>query len=64
VLAIHFDWESQARALVQGVRVGAADKAQVLLFDSNFRVIAASDGQGLLTERVPLSLEGRHRLLP
>jgi hypothetical protein len=59
VLAIHFDWESQARAIVQGVRVGAADKARVLLVDSNFRVIAASDGQGLLTERIPLSLEGR-----
>jgi hypothetical protein len=59
ILAIHFNWESQARAIVQGVRVGAADKARVLLLDSNFRVIAASDGQGLLTERVPLSLEGR-----
>lgn len=59
VLAIHFDWETQARAIVQGVRVGAADKARVLLVDSNFRVIAASDGKGLLSERVPLSLEGR-----
>ena len=59
VLAIHFDWEPQARAIVQGVRVGAADKTRVLLVDSNFRVIAASDGQGLLTERIPLSLEGR-----
>ena len=59
VLAIHFDWRPQARAIVQGVRVSAADKARVLLVDSNFRVIAASDGEGLLTERVPLSLEGR-----
>jgi hypothetical protein len=59
VLAIHFDWESQARAIVQGVRVDAADKARVLLVDSNFRVIAASDGRGLLAERVQLSLEGR-----
>jgi len=59
VLAIHFDWEPQARAIVQGVRVGTADKARVLLVDSNFRVIAASDGQGLLSERVTLSLEGR-----
>jgi hypothetical protein len=59
VLVIHFDWESQARAIVQGVRVDAADKARVLLVDSNFRVIAASDGQGLLTEQVDLSLEGR-----
>jgi hypothetical protein len=59
VLAIHFDWETQARAIVQGVRVGAADKARVLLVDSHFRVIAASDGQGLLSERVSLALEGR-----
>src|SRR5207247_11474348 len=59
VLAVHFDWEPQARAIVQGVRVGAADKARVLLVDSNFRVIAASDGHGLLTERVSLPLEGR-----
>ena len=59
VLAIHFDWEPQARAIVQGVRVGAADKARVLLVDSNFRVIAASDGQGILIERVSLALEGQ-----
>jgi hypothetical protein len=59
VLAIHFDWEPQARAIVQGVRVSAADKARVLLVDSNLRVIAASDGQGLLSERVPLSLQGQ-----
>jgi hypothetical protein len=59
VLAIHFDWESQARAIVQGVRVGDADRARVLLVDSNFRVIAASDGQGLLSERVPLALDNR-----
>ena len=59
VLAIHFDWEPQARAIVQGVRVGAADKARVLLVDSNARVIAASDGQGLLNERLSLKLDGR-----
>jgi hypothetical protein len=57
VLAIHFDWEPQARAIVKGVRVDAAER--VLLVDSNFRVIAASDGKGLLSERVPLLLEGR-----
>ena len=58
VLAIHFDWEPQARAIVQGVRVGDSDKARVLLVDSNFRVIAASDGQGILSERISLSLNG------
>lgn len=56
VLAIHFDWEPQARAIVQGVRVGAADRARVLLVDSSFRVIAASDGQGMLSERISLAL--------
>jgi Methyl-accepting chemotaxis protein (MCP) signalling domain len=59
VLAIHFDWEAQARAIVQGVRVGAADKARVLLVDSSFRIIAASDGKGILSERLPLKLEGK-----
>src|ERR1700759_3703523 len=57
VLAIHFDWEPQARAIVQGIRVGDNDKARVLLVDSNFRVIAASDGKGLLTERMQLSMK-------
>jgi Methyl-accepting chemotaxis protein (MCP) signalling domain len=59
VLAIHFDWEPQARAIVQGVRVGAADKARVLLVDSNFRIIAASDGHGILSERLALKVDGR-----
>jgi C4-dicarboxylate-specific signal transduction histidine kinase len=53
VLAIHFDWEAQARAIVEGIRVDDK-KTRVLLVDSKFRVIASSDGQGLLTERVPL----------
>jgi hypothetical protein len=59
VLAIHFDWEPQARAIVQGVRVGDADKARVLLVDSNFRVIAASDGNGLLSEHIQIALDGK-----
>jgi hypothetical protein len=59
VLAIHFDWEPQARAIVQGVRVGDSDRTRVLLVDSNFRVIAASDGHGILTERLSLSLNGQ-----
>jgi len=55
VLAIHFDWETQARAIVEGIRVDD-DKARALLVDSKFRVIASSDGKGLLTERLPLAL--------
>jgi hypothetical protein len=57
VLGIHFDWAPQARAVVQGVRVGADNR--VLLLDSRHRVLAASDGRGVLTETVPLRTEGR-----
>jgi hypothetical protein len=57
VLAIHFDWEAQARAIVEGIRVDD-DKARVLLVDSKFRIIASSDGHGLLTERMPLVQNG------
>ncbi|MCK1681715.1 methyl-accepting chemotaxis protein [Bradyrhizobium sp. 147] len=59
VLAIHFDWEAQARAIVQGVRVGDSDKTRVLLVDSSLRVIAASDGQGILSERISIALNGQ-----
>jgi hypothetical protein len=63
-------WFRDARALRSGddyvagdvecqPLLGNADKARVLLVDSNFRVIAASDGQGLLTERLQLSLNGQ-----
>ncbi|MEJ1161571.1 methyl-accepting chemotaxis protein [Prosthecomicrobium sp. N25] len=60
ILAIHFDWEPQARAIVQGVRLGEGerDRTRVLLVDRAHRVIAASDGRGLLTERFPLRTDG------
>lgn len=58
VLAIHFNWEAQARAIVEGVRVDD-DKTRVLLVDSNLRVIAASDGQDPFGERISLALNGR-----
>ncbi|RAI41234.1 methyl-accepting chemotaxis protein [Rhodoplanes roseus] len=60
VLAIHFDWEAQAKAIVKGVRVGDDDRLRVLLVDRQMRVIAASDGAGILSERLPLRTEGRH----
>lgn len=52
VLAIHFDWEPQARAIVQGVRIASEDRARtrVLLVDADRRVLAASDGKGVLSE--------------
>ncbi|GJD94915.1 hypothetical protein OCOJLMKI_2122 [Methylobacterium iners] len=52
VLAIHFDWEPQARAIVEGVRVAHENRGRtrVLLVDSHRRVLAACDGRGILTE--------------
>lgn len=61
VLAIHFDWEPQARAVVEGIRLAPEERplTRVLLVDSGMRVIASSDGAGILTERLPMPLDGR-----
>lgn len=55
LLAIHFDWEPQSRTIVEGVRLTDEEKvtSRVLIVDRDNRVIAASDGAGLLTERLP-----------
>jgi hypothetical protein len=58
ILAVHFDWEPQARTIVQGVRVGD-DRTRVLLVDAAYRVIAASDGAGILSERLSLDADRR-----
>lgn len=57
VLGIFFDWEPQAVAIVQGVRLeqDERERSRCLLIDARHRVIAASDGRGLLTETMPLA---------
>ncbi len=61
VLGIHFDWEPQARAIVDGVRLDReeADRSRVLLLDAAFKVIASSDGVGLLHETVDVHTNGQ-----
>ncbi|MBP2227113.1 hypothetical protein J2847_000380 [Azospirillum agricola] len=56
VLGIFFDWEPQAAAVVQGVRLEEAERerSRCLLLDARHRVIASSDGRGILAETVPL----------
>ncbi len=46
---------------MQGLRLNDAERenARALLLDSAGRVIAASDGHGILTERIQLRTEGR-----
>jgi hypothetical protein len=60
-LVIFFDWEPQAGAVVKGVRLNDDEwtRTRCMIVDSAFRVIAASDGQGLLTERFRLQTDGR-----
>ena len=52
VLAIFFDWEPQAQAIVTQVNLRAdeRDRSRCLLIDAHHRVLAASDGRGILTE--------------
>lgn len=56
VLAIFFNWAPQAHTVVKGVRLSPEDwqRTRCLLVDAGHRVIAASDGMGVLTETFPL----------
>lgn len=51
-LGIAFDWAPQAEAIVKGVRLSDEDKnkTRVMLVDRQQRVIASSNGKGLLKE--------------
>ena len=67
VLGIFFDWRPQAQAVVQSVRLADAERdlTQCLLVDRTGRVLAASNGRGLLTETLnfgPSKAHGYHRL--
>jgi hypothetical protein len=61
VLAVFFDWEPQASSVVKSVRLSEEEwsRTRCMLVDSSFRVIASSDGKGLLEETVELRTEGR-----
>lgn len=56
VLGVHFDWRPQAQAVVDGVRLTPEERerSRVMLLDERGRVLAASDGQGVLTETFAL----------
>lgn len=61
VLGIHFDWGPQAQTIVEGVRFEGSEAARsrALLLDADFRIIASSDGEGILNEQFDLRTEGR-----
>jgi len=55
VIVVHFDWTPQAQTVVDGVRLTPEerDRTRVLLLDSNHRIIASSDHQGVLSQSQP-----------
>lgn len=61
VLGIFFDWEGQAQAVVDGVRLLDEERPRTrqMILDARHRVIAASDGRGILTETVRLETGNR-----
>lgn len=62
-LGIFFDWAPQASAVVGGVGLSEEEKphARVMLLDGGRRVIAASDGRGVLSETYPLKGDAPNR---
>lgn len=54
LLAIHFDWQPQSEAIVKGVRLTPEEwtSSRVVIADRNGRIIAASDGKGILHDRL------------
>jgi len=61
ILGVHFDWQPQAKAITEGVRLTEDERrrTRVLLVDITGRVIASSDGKGLLSETVRLRTDNR-----
>lgn len=62
-LVVFFDWAPQASAVVKGVRLSEEEwrRTRCMIVDSTFRVLASSDDKGVLTEQMPLILEGKTR---
>jgi len=58
-LGIFFDWEPQAAGVVNGVRLAPDEQGRTrcLLLDAQHRIIASSDGMGVLRERYPLNAD-------
>ncbi len=60
VLGVHFDWRPQAQAVIDGVRLSPDERTRtrVMILDQKRRILAASDGRGVLDEIVPLNVTG------
>ena len=61
VLGIHFDWETQAQTVVDGVRLSDEERprTRVMLIDSRGLVIADSAKKGILREKYKIQGSGK-----
>lgn len=61
VLGVFFDWQAQSKAVLESVRVSDDEKGRTrcLLVDRRHRIIASSDGRGVLSETFPLKSDGQ-----
>lgn len=59
VLGIFFDWQSQSQAVVNSISLADDEKSRTrcLLLDSKYRIIASTDGNGILQQTIPLQTE-------
>ncbi|MEM6314163.1 MAG: methyl-accepting chemotaxis protein [Planctomycetota bacterium] len=60
-LGIFFDWQNQSADVVGKVRLPEAERetTRCMLLDKDHRVIASSDGHGILSETFPLETDGK-----
>ena len=63
VMGVFFDWENQAPMVVGALNFNDEERARtrVMLIDSKNRIIAASDGQGVLSEQMKLEVKDPKR---
>jgi len=60
-LGVFFDWQAQSQGMVDGVRLSPEERerTRVLIVDAHGRVLAASDGRGVLSETLALRTDGQ-----
>jgi hypothetical protein len=61
VLGIMFDWETQAQAVVDGVRLSPEERVstRALILDARHQVLASSDHVGVLSEVLPFEARNK-----
>lgn len=61
-IGIFFDWKNQADSVLKGVRLSEDERSRsrLMLIDDSHRIIASSDTQNHLGERIELQVKAGH----